>query len=133
MVTQSGLTFIGAAQDRYLRAFATATGEPLWQARLPAGGNAAPMTYIAPQSGRQFVVIAAGGHDSIRAEPGDFIQAFAIPLARALKRPPLSKIKINVINELDERAAAENGKEPQRKHIGAQERTRTSTNCSTGT
>jgi quinoprotein glucose dehydrogenase len=78
-VTQSGLTFIGAAQDQYLRAFATATGELLWQARLPAGGNATPMTYISPASGRQFVVIAAGGHDSINSLPGDFIEAYALP------------------------------------------------------
>ena len=78
VVTQSGLTFIGAAQDRYLRAFATTGGELLWQARLPAGGNATPMTYISPASGRQFVVIAAGGHDSIRSQPGDFIQAYAL-------------------------------------------------------
>jgi quinoprotein glucose dehydrogenase len=79
VVTQSGLTFIGAAQDRYLRAFATTTGKLLWQTRLPAGGNATPMTYISPASGRQFVVIAAGGHDSIRSQPGDFIQAYALP------------------------------------------------------
>jgi glucose dehydrogenase len=37
------------------------------------------MTYISPSSGRQFVVIAAGGHDSILSQPGDFIQAYALP------------------------------------------------------
>jgi quinoprotein glucose dehydrogenase len=79
VVTRSGLTFIGAAQDRYLRAFETATGKLLWQGRLPAGGNATPMTYISPSSGRQFVVIAAGGHDSILSKPGDFIRAYALP------------------------------------------------------
>jgi transcriptional regulator with XRE-family HTH domain len=78
-VTQSGLTFIGATQDQYLRAFATATGELLWQARLSAGGNATPMTHISPASGRQFVVIAAGGHESINFRPGDFIEAYALP------------------------------------------------------
>jgi quinoprotein glucose dehydrogenase len=78
LITRSGLTFIGAAQDRYLRAFATTTGELLWQARLPAGGNATPMTYISPASGRQFVLIAAGGHESILAQTGDFIQAYAL-------------------------------------------------------
>lgn len=80
VVTRSGLTFIGATQDRYLRAFETDTGKLLWQGRLPAGGNATPMTYISPASGRQFVVIAAGGHDSILSKPGDFIQAYALPL-----------------------------------------------------
>jgi quinoprotein glucose dehydrogenase len=79
VVTRSGLTFIGATQDRYLRAFETATGRLLWQGRLPAGGNATPMIYISPSSGRQFVVIAAGGHDNILSQPGDFIQAYALP------------------------------------------------------
>jgi quinoprotein glucose dehydrogenase len=79
VVTRSGVTFIAATQDRYLRAFETATGRLLWQERLPAGGNATPMTYISPSSGRQFVVIAAGGHDSILSQPGDFIQAYALP------------------------------------------------------
>jgi quinoprotein glucose dehydrogenase len=78
VVTRSGLTFIAAAQDRYLRAFETATGRLLWQGRLPAGGNATPMTYISPSTGRQFVVIAAGGHDSILSKPGDYIQAYAL-------------------------------------------------------
>jgi quinoprotein glucose dehydrogenase len=85
VVTQSGLTFIGAAQDRYLRAFATATGELLWQARLPAGGNATPITYLSPSSGRQFVVIAAGGHDSILSRSGDFIEAYALASPDAAK------------------------------------------------
>jgi quinoprotein glucose dehydrogenase len=79
IVTNSDLTFIGATQDRYLRAFETATGRLLWQGRLPAGGNATPMTYISPSSGRQFVVIAAGGHDNILSRQGDFIQAYALP------------------------------------------------------
>jgi quinoprotein glucose dehydrogenase len=79
VVTRSGLTFIAAAQDRYLRAFETRTGKLLWQGRLPAGGNATPMTYISPASGRQFVLVAAGGHDSILSKPGDFIQAYALP------------------------------------------------------
>lgn len=78
VVTRSGLTFIAAAQDRYLRAFETATGKLLWQARLPAGGNATPMTYLSPSTGRQFVVIAAGGHGSILSKPGDYIQAYAL-------------------------------------------------------
>jgi quinoprotein glucose dehydrogenase len=79
IVTRSGVTFIAAAQDRYLRAFETATGKLLWQVRLPAGGNATPMSYISPASGRQFLVIAAGGHDSILSKPGDLIQAYALP------------------------------------------------------
>jgi quinoprotein glucose dehydrogenase len=61
IVTQGGLVFIGAAVDNYLRAFDLETGEELWKGRLPAGGQATPMTYRLGENGRQFVVIAAGG------------------------------------------------------------------------
>jgi quinoprotein glucose dehydrogenase len=82
VVTQSGLFFIGATPDRYLRAYETATGRLLWQARLPAGGNATPMTYLSPESGRQFLVIAAGGHLEVGSKNGDVIVAYALPKAR---------------------------------------------------
>jgi len=82
-VTRSGLLFIGATQDSYLRAYETATGKLLWQARLPAGGDATPMTYLSPASGRQFVVIAAGGNGAIAARMGDSIVAFALPKGSA--------------------------------------------------
>jgi quinoprotein glucose dehydrogenase len=77
MVTRSGLTFIGAAQDRYIRAFDTATGKLLWSYRLPAGGNATPMSYQV--SGRQYVVIAAGGNAGGGSRVGDYVMAFALP------------------------------------------------------
>jgi quinoprotein glucose dehydrogenase len=57
------------------------TGEELWKARLPAGGQAAPMTYTT-RSGRQFVVVAAGGHDDLGTSPGDAIVAYALPAPR---------------------------------------------------
>jgi quinoprotein glucose dehydrogenase len=79
VVTQTGLFFIGATQDRYLRAYETVTGRLLWQARLPAGGNATPMTYLSPDSGRQFVVIAAGGHRGVASKMGDYLLAYALP------------------------------------------------------
>ena len=60
MATASGLVFIGAAMDNYLRAFDIETGEELWKGRLPAGGQATPMTYRLREDGRQYVVIAAG-------------------------------------------------------------------------
>jgi len=79
ITTASGLTFIGATTDRYLRAFATETGEELWRARLPATAHATPMTYRLREAGRQFVVVAAGGHGLIPSEPGDALIAFALP------------------------------------------------------
>ena len=56
-----------------------ATGAELWSAELPASGQASPMTYRARPSGRQYVVIAAGGHDGIGSSLGDHVIAFALP------------------------------------------------------
>jgi quinoprotein glucose dehydrogenase len=77
LVTAGGLVFIGAAMDDYLRAFDIETGDELWKVRLPAGGQATPMTYRA--GGRQFVVIAAGGHSRAGTTLGDHVVAFALP------------------------------------------------------
>ncbi len=77
LLTRSGLIFIGAAMDDYLRAFDVESGEELWRGRLPAGGQATPMSYLA--GGRQFVVIAAGGHGRAGTRLGDAIVAFALP------------------------------------------------------
>ena len=79
LATASGLIFIGATMDKYLRAFEAKTGRELWQGRLPATGFATPMTY--EFQGRQYVVIAAGGHGQLGTEPGDTFVAFALPKA----------------------------------------------------
>jgi quinoprotein glucose dehydrogenase len=79
IVTASGLVFIAAAMDDYLRSFDTETGEELWKGRLPAGGQATPMTYRTSKSGKQFVVIAAGGHALMQTRLGDAVVAFALP------------------------------------------------------
>lgn len=77
IATGGGLVFIGAAMDNYLRAFSTETGEELWKGRLPAGGQATPMTY--EWEGRQYVVIYAGGHGRMTTTLGDSLVAFALP------------------------------------------------------
>jgi quinoprotein glucose dehydrogenase len=77
IVTASGLVFIGAAMDDYLRAFDAKTGAELWRGRLPAGGQATPMSYV--WHGRQYVVIAAGGHSKANTKRGDEVMAFALP------------------------------------------------------
>jgi quinoprotein glucose dehydrogenase len=82
ITTASGLVFIGAAMDNYLRAFDVETGAELWRGRLPAGGQATPMTYRLREGGRQFVVIAAGGHARMGTAPGDSHVAFALPVRR---------------------------------------------------
>jgi quinoprotein glucose dehydrogenase len=75
--TAGGLVFIGAALDNYLRAFDAKSGAELWRGRLPAGGQATPMTYV--WKGRQYVVIAAGGHEKSGTRHGDTVMAFALP------------------------------------------------------
>lgn len=75
--TAGNVIFIGATADNYLRAFNMTNGEQLWQARLPAGGQATPMTYSV--NGKQYVVIAAGGHGSFGTKLGDYIVAYALP------------------------------------------------------
>ena len=76
IVTASGLVFIAASLDDRFRAFDTDTGMMLWEVKLPAGGQATPMTYSI--GGRQYLVIAAGGYkgDSTR---GDYVVAYALP------------------------------------------------------
>lgn len=77
IVTAGGVVFIGATMDDYLRAFDAASGEELWKGRLPAGGQATPMTYV--WEGKQYVVIAAGGHARATTKLGDYVKAYALP------------------------------------------------------
>lgn len=79
ITTRSGLLFMGATQDSTFRAFETASGRLLWSARLPAGGNSNPMTYVSPKTGKQYVLIYAGGHVLLRSKPGDAVIAYALP------------------------------------------------------
>jgi quinoprotein glucose dehydrogenase len=79
IVTAGGLAFIGGSVDPFLRAFDVETGKELWKAPLPAAGHATPMTYRVA-NGKQYVVIAAGGHAKVDEEPqSDALMAFALP------------------------------------------------------
>ena len=79
IVTAGGLIFIGATMDHYLRAFDARTGHEAWKARLPASANATPMTYV--WHGRQYVVVAVGGHGMLgnRGAGADQLIAYALP------------------------------------------------------
>ena len=79
LMTRSGLIFIAATQEKAIRAFDTRSGQLLWRASLPAGGHASPMTYTSPRTGRQYVVIAAGGNATLSSGAGDALVAFALP------------------------------------------------------
>lgn len=77
MITKGGVVFLAAAVDDYLRAYDLATGEVLWAGRLPAGGQATPMSY--ELNGKQYVVQVAGGHGSVGTKPGDYVLAYTLP------------------------------------------------------
>lgn len=79
VATASGLVFLGATTDNYLRAYDITSGKVVWRVRLPAGGQATPMTYRLKKDGRQYVVIAAGGHKFLGTKLGDSLVAYALP------------------------------------------------------
>lgn len=81
VTTKSGLIFYAGTLDFYLRAFDVRTGREIWKAPLPVGAQATPMTYQSPRSGRQFVVVSAGG-SSGSEKKGDYIVAYALPNLR---------------------------------------------------
>ena len=78
IITGGGLVFMAATMDNYLRAFDLKGGQTLWEGRLPAGGQATPMTYLLEDTGKQYVVIAAGGHAHMGTTGGDYVIAYAL-------------------------------------------------------
>jgi len=77
LMTGGGLVFVAATTDNRFRAFRVSDGELLWAVDLPASAQAAPMTYAV--GGRQYVVLAAGGHGMLGTKKGDYVIAYALP------------------------------------------------------
>jgi len=78
IITAGGVAFYSGSLDNYVRAYALADGRQLWHARLPAGGQATPMTYLG-EDGRQYLLVVAGGHGSTGTKAGDSVIAYAVP------------------------------------------------------
>jgi quinoprotein glucose dehydrogenase len=78
VTTAGGVAFLSGTLDYYVRGYDVTTGEQLWQSRLPAGGQATPMTY-AGADGRQYLLVVAGGHGSTGTKAGDYVIAYALP------------------------------------------------------
>lgn len=79
LVTAGHIVFGSGTLDEHIRAFDLTTGREVWSAPLPAAGHALPMTYMA--GGRQYVVVAAGGHDRLGPDRlADQLIAFALPV-----------------------------------------------------
>jgi membrane-bound PQQ-dependent dehydrogenase (glucose/quinate/shikimate family) len=81
IATAGDLFFIGAVRDRRLRAVDSLTGRELWSDKLPQGNQATPITYRAPRSGRQMVVIVSGGYWDLKQAPHGpaHVLAYALP------------------------------------------------------
>ncbi|WP_088922126.1 membrane-bound PQQ-dependent dehydrogenase, glucose/quinate/shikimate family [Granulosicoccus antarcticus] len=77
IITRGGVAFLAASVDDYFRAYRVTDGEQLWEQRIPAGGQATPMTYLNSQ-GEQMVVLVAGGHGSIGTAAGDYVLAYKL-------------------------------------------------------
>lgn len=78
LATQSGLIFIAGTQDFYLRAFDSRTGQEVWKGRLPVGSQGGPMSFRSPKTGRQYIVVTAGGARQ-SPERGDYVIAYSLP------------------------------------------------------
>ena len=76
-VTAGGLVFCSGTRDLKIRAFDAATGEELWEHKLPFNGSAAPSVFEA--NGKQYIVIPATGGGKLRLPQGDAYVAFALP------------------------------------------------------
>lgn len=88
MTTGGGVAFLSSTLDYYIRGYDVSNGKVVWQARLPFGGQATPMSYVSDTSGKQFVVVMAGGHGSLGTKMGDTMVAYALPDGAAAAAAP---------------------------------------------
>jgi quinoprotein glucose dehydrogenase len=77
VVTAGGLIFVAATTDDLIHAIDVETGETVWTDVLPGGGQTTPIVYEV--DGRQFVVIAPGGHHFMETPISDAVIAYALP------------------------------------------------------
>jgi quinoprotein glucose dehydrogenase len=78
IVTAGGLVFAAGTLDPSIYAFDVETGTVLWKGVRPTSARSTPMTYRA-RDGRQYVVVAAGGHGLPQGAPlSDALVAFAL-------------------------------------------------------
>ncbi len=79
LVTGSGLVFVAATLDQYLRALDERTGQELWKTDLSAAAFSTPMSYTSAGTGRQFVVVSIGGNSKFGPNDGLYVEAYALP------------------------------------------------------
>jgi quinoprotein glucose dehydrogenase len=79
LVTAGGLIFHAGTKELVLRAHDTDTGAVLASFDIPAGLHAGPITYKLRPNGKQYLVIAPGGHKRMDSKLGDYIIAYTLP------------------------------------------------------
>ncbi|AAZ19087.1 quinoprotein glucose dehydrogenase [Psychrobacter arcticus 273-4] len=77
IITKGGVALLSAATENNFRAYDLKNGDVLWNVRIPAGGQATPMTYL-NSKGEQMVVLVAGGHGSVGTTIGDYVMAYKL-------------------------------------------------------
>ncbi len=78
LATAGGLVFHGGTLDPHLRVHDAETGRVLERFELPAGLHAGPITYKLRPDGRQFLVVAPGGHVGMGSKQGDYVIAYSL-------------------------------------------------------
>ena len=79
LVTAGGLVFHAGSKELKLRAHDATTGVVLTTFDLPAGLHAGPITYKLRPDGKQYLVVAPGGHVKLGSKLGDYIVAYTLP------------------------------------------------------
>jgi len=79
LITAGGLVFHAGTRELVMRAHDVATGEVLARFDLPAGLHAGPISYKLEPEGKQFLVIAPGGHIGLGSKQGDYVIAYTLP------------------------------------------------------
>ena len=79
LATAGGLVFQGGTYYPVLRIHDAATGERIGKLELPAGVHGGAIAFKLRPESRQFIVVAAGGHDGLGSPKGDYVIAWALP------------------------------------------------------
>lgn len=79
LATAGGLVFHGGTYYPVLRIHNAMTGERIRKLELPAGVHGGAISYKLRPGSRQFIVVAAGGHDQLGSPKGDYVIAWALP------------------------------------------------------
>ena len=79
LATAGGLVFHGGTYFPVLRIHDATTGQRIGKLELPAGVHGGAIAFKLRPGSRQYIVVAAGGHDALGSPKGDYVIAWALP------------------------------------------------------